>query len=109
MTDMNGSWVAVTKIDSLVDFAATPVFAGSHRLLLVRIADKVHAIANRCSHADAGLDCGMVRQGWIACPAHGARFDLQTGEPLNPPASAPIGVFPVRIRDNEVEVLVPTA
>lgn len=99
------SWVAIARLDELADGTATASMAGNQRVLLVRNADTIHAIADRCSHADADLDCGIVRNGWIACPAHGARFDIETGEPLNPPATLPIRVFPVRVRHGAVEVL----
>jgi nitrite reductase/ring-hydroxylating ferredoxin subunit len=45
-----------------------------------------------------------MRLGWIACPAHGARFDLATGEALGPPANAPIRTFAVRVSDGMIEV-----
>jgi len=73
-------------------------------VLLVQSAGSFHAIADRCSHADQELACGMVRNGWIACPAHGTRFLLETGEPLNPPANEAIEVYPLRIVDGLVEI-----
>lgn len=76
-------------------------------LLLVRSGDTIHAIADRCTHADQELACGMIRNGWIACPAHGARFALASGEPMNPPASQPIATYEVRIQDGQVEVCMP--
>lgn len=75
-------------------------------VLLCRSGDAVHAIEPWCSHAFQELACGMVRDGWIACPAHGARFDLASGEPLNPPATKPVATFPLRVRDGTVEVAV---
>jgi 3-phenylpropionate/trans-cinnamate dioxygenase ferredoxin component len=47
-----------------------------------------------------------MRGGWLSCPVHGARFDLETGEPLNPPATQPIQTFKVRIVDDTIEVAV---
>lgn len=105
MASGDAGWIAVAKADDLADGIVTPVVAGPLRVLLVRSEGVIHAVADRCSHADADLDCGIVRGGWIGCPAHGARFDLETGEPLNPPATQPIRVFPSRIRDGSVEIL----
>jgi len=45
-----------------------------------------------------------VRAGWIACPVHGARFDLETGRAMNPPAKAPIKVYEVRVVDDRIEI-----
>jgi 3-phenylpropionate/trans-cinnamate dioxygenase ferredoxin subunit len=57
-----------------------------------------------CSHAEEKLECGRIRNGWISCPAHGARFSLETGEAMNHPATLPIQTFPIRIVDEWVEV-----
>jgi 3-phenylpropionate/trans-cinnamate dioxygenase ferredoxin component len=82
------------------------VSVGGRALLVVRTDDGLYAIANRCSHAEEPLECGRVKYGWIACPAHGARFDLETGEPLTPPAIAPIATFAVRVVGDRIEVAV---
>lgn len=75
-------------------------------VLLINDEGEVRAVENRCSHMEAPLDCGRVRLGWIACPAHGARFDLVTGEALTGPASEPVRVFSVRLIDGMIEVKV---
>ncbi|WP_333882966.1 non-heme iron oxygenase ferredoxin subunit [Sphingobium yanoikuyae] len=75
-------------------------------ILLCNSDGQIHAIAALCSHADEPLACGRIRLGWIACPAHGARFDLETGEPLTGPASEPIATYPVRIVDGMIEVAI---
>ena len=75
-----------------------------HAVLLVNHEGTVHAIANECSHAFMPLAGGRVMAGWIACPAHGARFDLATGEALNPPACEKIAVYPVRVEGGMIRV-----
>lgn len=73
-------------------------------ILLCQFEDHIFAVANMCSHANEPLECGMMRRGWIACPAHGARFDLETGEPIGGPTSVSIRTFPVRVVDDMIEV-----
>jgi 3-phenylpropionate/trans-cinnamate dioxygenase ferredoxin subunit len=75
-------------------------------LLLCHTADKLFAVRNECSHAHEALDCGRMRGGWISCPVHGARFDLESGEPLNPPATQPIQTFEVRVAGDMIEVAI---
>lgn len=77
---------------------------GDTDVLLCQDEGRVYAIENRCSHLDEPLTCGKVKWGWIACPAHGARFDLTTGEALGPPATIPIKTFPVRVVNGMIEV-----
>jgi 3-phenylpropionate/trans-cinnamate dioxygenase ferredoxin subunit len=73
-------------------------------ILLCRSGERIFAVENQCSHAQQPLEGGRVKAGWIACPTHGARFDLETGEPLCPPATEPIRTFPVRIEGEAVLV-----
>jgi 3-phenylpropionate/trans-cinnamate dioxygenase ferredoxin subunit len=73
-------------------------------LLLVHTSDGFYAIENRCSHAEEPLECGRVKYGWISCPAHGARFDLETGEALTLPATAAIRTYAVRIDGDVISV-----
>jgi 3-phenylpropionate/trans-cinnamate dioxygenase ferredoxin subunit len=73
-------------------------------LLLVHTSDGFYAIENRCSHAEEPLECGRVKYGWISCPAHGARFDLETGEALTQPATAAIRTYAVRIDGDVISV-----
>lgn len=90
--------------DDLKPESSIAVEVGGRALLLCRSRDQVYALANRCSHADETLECGLVRRGWVACPMHGARFDLATGKPMNPPATEPIPTYPVRIENGWIEI-----
>ena len=91
-------------VAELGDNATRAHMIGGTRIVLCRHDGVVYAIEDRCSHADEPLACGRVRNGWIACPAHGARFDLATGEVLGPPATAPIRTYAVRVVEGIVEV-----
>jgi 3-phenylpropionate/trans-cinnamate dioxygenase ferredoxin component len=97
-------FTAVLPLAELADGEARAVEVSGDTILLCRDEGEVYAIENRCSHLEEPLACGKVKWGWIACPAHGARFDLATGEPMNPPATMPIKTFPVRVTDGMIEV-----
>jgi 3-phenylpropionate/trans-cinnamate dioxygenase ferredoxin component len=73
-------------------------------MLIIHTDDGIFAVENRCSHADQPLECGRVKYGWISCPAHGSKFDLETGEALTRPATDPIAIFAVRITGDRIEV-----
>lgn len=55
-----------------------------------------------CSHAEEPLVEGWLEGSVLECPRHGAQFDLRSGEPLSLPATDPIPVFAVEIRDGEI-------
>lgn len=100
------SFVAVASVEEVPAGGKKIVTANGVELLLCNSKDKVFAVRNLCSHAHEALDCGRMKSGWIACPVHGARFDLETGAPMNPPATIPIDTFEVRIVGDTIEVAV---
>ena len=77
---------------------------GGKPILLCHTGGRIHAVSNICSHAHEKLDCGRMSASWIACPVHGARFDLATGAAKNPPATRPIAVYAVRVVEGWIEV-----
>lgn len=99
-------FVATVPAAEVPEGAARTVEIGGIEVLVCHHRGGYFAIENRCSHAEEPLACGRMRNGWIACPAHGARFDLETGEALGPPADRPIRTFPLRVSDGIIEVAV---
>ncbi|MEJ2858960.1 MULTISPECIES: non-heme iron oxygenase ferredoxin subunit [unclassified Saccharothrix] len=73
-------------------------------VVLVRDGDTVHALHDLCSHAAIELSEGEVTRKGIECYLHGSCFDLRTGEPSSPPATEPVDVFAVDLRDGDVYV-----
>ncbi|KOV79346.1 dioxygenase [Nocardia sp. NRRL S-836] len=73
-------------------------------VVLVRNGERVHALADLCSHAAVSLSEGEVSRKGIECWLHGSCFDLQTGKPSSPPATEPVDVYAVDIRDGDVFV-----
>lgn len=100
------SFVAVAKLEEVPAATKKLVTVQGVQVLLCHTKDKIFAVRNKCSHADEALDCGRMKAGWIACPVHGARFDLETGAPMNPPAIAPIETYEVRISGDDIEVAI---
>jgi 3-phenylpropionate/trans-cinnamate dioxygenase ferredoxin subunit len=65
------------------------------------------AVEDVCSHDGAELAGGPLDDHQVICPRHGARFCLRTGKALTPPAYQDIRTFPVRVREDRVEVELP--
>ena len=67
-------------------------------------AEGFRAIDAVCSHAHYYLDEGEVDvdMGTIECPQHGSTFDLVTGRPRTLPATQPVDVFDVTVKDDDV-------
>jgi len=100
------SFVAAAKLDEVPAGAKKLVEVDGNSVLLCHTRDRIYAVRNLCSHAYEALADGRMKNGWIACPVHGARFDLETGAAMNPPAIMPIDTFEVRIEGDTIEVAV---
>ena len=100
------SFVAAAKVVDVPAGAKKLVEVNGQSILLCHTRDKIFAVRNLCSHAYEALADGRMKNGGIACPVHGARFDLATGAAMNPPATSPIDVFEVRVVGDVVEVAV---
>jgi 3-phenylpropionate/trans-cinnamate dioxygenase ferredoxin subunit len=70
---------------------------------------RVHAFDEICTHRRCSLVLGEIYEGRVACPCHGAEFDLATGAVLEGPATEPIGTYPVTVEHDMVVVAIPDA
>jgi 3-phenylpropionate/trans-cinnamate dioxygenase ferredoxin subunit len=101
------SAVRIGALADLPDGRGVRVEWDDHRVAVFRIGDDVYAIGDRCSHAEASLSEGDVYGLEVECPRHGAEFDLTTGEPGSLPATVPVPVYTVAVRDGAVYLTSP--
>jgi 3-phenylpropionate/trans-cinnamate dioxygenase ferredoxin subunit len=96
----------VARVEDLPEAAAVPVEVEGTPVAVVRVGASVYAVADRCSHQDVPLSEGSVDvyDCSIECIKHGSTFDLRTGEPLCLPATRPVAVYSVEVRDGDVVV-----
>ena len=97
-------WITVCNVGEVEDGDHRVVDLDGTAVLVVRVGDGFFAIENVCTHDGGELTGGCVDAGTIACPRHGARFDLASGEALSAPAYEPVATFPVRIDNGMVFV-----
>jgi 3-phenylpropionate/trans-cinnamate dioxygenase ferredoxin subunit len=98
-------WIRITDTASLPEGRGIRVEAGPHRIALFRVGAEIHAIGDRCSHAEASLAEGELFDVEIECPRHGAAFDLHTGRPVSLPATNPVPVYQTRIEGGDLYLL----
>jgi nitrite reductase/ring-hydroxylating ferredoxin subunit len=73
-------------------------------IALYKIAGRVYATSEMCSHDDCSLeDFGkIVDHVQVECICHGARFEICTGAVTRLPATVPLKTFPVKVEDADI-------
>ena len=69
-------------------------------VVITREGDTVHAFSATCTHQ--GCIVSDVTDGEIHCPCHGSAFDANTGAVVTGPATRPLPVVAVVVRDGAV-------
>lgn len=67
----------------------------------------LHAMQGICSHEYFELDKGFLTGDSITCALHLSRFDLATGDALDPPAELPLALYPVTVDDGWITLELP--
>jgi len=80
---------------------------GTDQVLVINNGGDFTAVQGVCSHEYFELDKGFLTAGTLTCALHLSRFDLSSGEPLDPPAELPLEVYPVVVENGRVLIEVP--
>ena len=99
------SFELVGAVDDVAKGAAISVEVDGTGIAVVHADDdNFYAVRDECSHAAVALSEGEVDGCTLECWLHGSRFDLRTGEPSGLPATEPVPVYPVEVRDGDVYI-----
>lgn len=74
------------------------------RILICRSAAGFHAMHEICPHQLLSLEGGRVRNNFIMCPHHGARFNLEDGSSLSPLTTNGLTLYKTRVVGNQLEI-----
>ncbi len=97
-------YTSVMRESELKDRKPVRVDVDETAVLLVKIDDKLYAMANTCTHLGGPLNEGKLIGDTIQCPWHQSRFCLGDGSVVDSPATFAERVFDVRVRDGHIEV-----
>ena len=78
---------------------------GTNILLVHDANGNFHATQGICTHEYFELDKGFLTDGTLTCALHLSRFDLETGEALDPPAELPLALYPVAVVEGDQVIL----
>jgi len=106
-------------VDEVPDGTLKMAFVdGTEQVVVVHANGVIRAFQGICTHEYFELDKGFLTgggsptadggdSGTLTCALHLSRFDLGTGEALDPPAELPLATYPVVIEDGRVLIEVP--
>lgn len=99
-----GRWV---KVCSLNQVGTNEMFSfdfEQKKILITNLNGKLYATDRICTHAEADLSTGFLTDEGVRCPLHLSVFNLENGQPQNPPAEIPLKTYNIKIEQDEIYV-----
>ena len=97
-------FIHVTDAVDVPDPGKILVEVEGEMIALFHVSGSFYAIDDVCTHDGGPLVDGELQDYTIACPRHGAKFDIRTGAALSMPAIRPTLAHDVRVEDGRVSV-----
>ena len=99
--------VPVARLEEVAPGTMFMVQVDGTDILLVNLNGTIRATQGVCSHEYFELDRGFLTADTLTCALHLSRFDLETGEALDPPAELPLATYPATIEGGEIILELP--
>ncbi len=103
---------AVCDAETMAPGSLRAVVLDGRAVLLVHADGEFFAVQNACGDGPLPLDYSTLEGTELICSWHGCRYDVRTGHRLDYPQASKeeqLVVFPVRVSDGVIEVVVGTA
>ena len=94
----------VASTNDVPDPGSTLVEVNDRLVVLIHAAGHWYALDDVCTHDGGPLSDGPLdaAEATIACPRHGAKFDIKTGAALTMPATKPTVAHEVKVEGDQV-------
>lgn len=97
-------FVRVASVKELPDPGKVTVEVGDRLVVVLHVSGQFYCIDDVCTHDGGPLGEGKLCGFEIACPRHGAKFDVRSGRALTMPATEDTGSHEVRVAGDDVLV-----
>jgi 3-phenylpropionate/trans-cinnamate dioxygenase ferredoxin subunit len=99
-------FAAVAKTSEIPDPGKLLVELDERLVVVIHAAGHWYALDDVCTHDGGPLSEGPLdpTKGTLACPRHGAKFDIKTGAALTMPATKPTVAHEVKIEGDHIFV-----
>jgi nitrite reductase/ring-hydroxylating ferredoxin subunit len=95
-------WVRVANASDVPVGKMIQVLVEDETIALYHLEDGFRATSDVCTHAGESLTEGKLEGCIVACPKHGGKFNVVTGDATAFPCVVPIETYDVEIRDEHV-------
>jgi len=97
-------FIPVAKIDEVPDPGRKVLELDDAFAVLFHVDGQFFCINDVCTHDGGPLGEGHLCGHEIACPRHGAKFDIRSGQAITMPATEATVVHEVKVEGNDVYV-----
>jgi metal-sulfur cluster biosynthetic enzyme/nitrite reductase/ring-hydroxylating ferredoxin subunit len=97
-------FVQVAKTSDLADPGQILAEVDDRIVVLMKVGGEFFCLDDVCTHDGGPLSDGRLDDHTIACPRHGAKFDIRSGKALTMPATQDTACHEIQIRGDEVWV-----
>jgi 3-phenylpropionate/trans-cinnamate dioxygenase ferredoxin subunit len=97
-------FVKVAKVSEIPDPGKQTLEIDDRFVVLFHVGGEFYCLDDRCTHDDGPLGEGELCDHQIACPRHGAKFDIRDGRALTMPATEATTVHEVKVDGPDVFV-----
>jgi 3-phenylpropionate/trans-cinnamate dioxygenase ferredoxin component len=99
-------YVPVANVNEIPDPGSLLVEVGERLVVLIHAAGHFYALDDICTHDGGPLSEGPIdaAENSIACPRHGAKFDIRNGAAMTMPATKPTQSHEVKVEGEQIFV-----
>lgn len=97
-------YVPVAKTSEIPDPGRKLVEIDERLIVILHAGGSFYALDDVCTHDGGPLSDGELDDHTIACPRHGAKFDIRDGRAVTMPATQPTVAHEVKVVGDDVLV-----
>ena len=97
-------FVKVARTSEVPDPGKLLVEVDDEIVVLFHVDGEWFALDDVCTHDGGPLSEGSLENHHIACPRHGAKFDIRSGDALTMPATTATNAHEVKVEGDDVFV-----
>ncbi|MDP3983003.1 MAG: non-heme iron oxygenase ferredoxin subunit [bacterium] len=100
------TFIKIAEVNQVVDGVVKKFIVKDKIIAVANVGGEFFVIDDTCSHAQCSLSRGRLNGKELACPCHGAKFDVKTGKALTLPATIALQAYEVKVIDGDIMVSV---